>query len=134
MDRPRQSVSGKDQKARLGATIFASVVAVTLIAPLETHSQQPGNHILAASILPAGVAWLAVREQPVEQGMAMFRGVMLVLTMVGLGGLGLMLDAAHLHGFFREAAESPRLPWQAGVYLVAGLVGLAGSFLFDDED
>jgi len=133
LDRPEQSAAGKEQKARLAALFIAAVVAIMLITPLETHSQHPRYYILSGAIVPTVIAWLIVRERPARQGLALFRGVSLMLALIGIGGLGMFLAAGRLSGFLRETVESGRFVIQAGAYLVFGLLGLTGSFLFGDE-
>jgi hypothetical protein len=134
VDTPEQSATGKEQNARLAGLFIAAVVAIMLITPIETHSQHPGNYIMSGAIMPTLIAWLIVRERPARQGLALFRGVSLVLALIGLGGLGLLLAAGHLSGFVAETVGSARFTMQSGAYLVAGLLGLGASVLFAPDD
>jgi glucan phosphoethanolaminetransferase (alkaline phosphatase superfamily) len=134
VDRSKQAPAGKEQKARFAAVLVASVLAITLLTPVETHSQHPSYYIMTAAILPAAIAWLIIRERPERQELAVFRGVSVVLALVGLGGLGLFLAAGHLSGFVAETVLSGRFRIQAGAYFVAGLLGLGGSVLFAPDD
>jgi hypothetical protein len=134
VDASEQSATGKEQKARLAALFIAAVLAITLITPIETHSQHPGNYIMGGAVVPALIAWLIVRERPARQGLAVFRGVSLVLALIGLGGLALLLAAGQLSGFIGETVGAARFPMQSGAYLIAGLLGVGGSVLFATGD
>lgn len=134
LDIPERTAVGNERKARLAALFIAAVIAITAITPLETHSQHPHNYIIGLAVMPTMIAWLIVRERPAPRGPALFRGVSLVLALVGAGGLGLLLAAVHLRGFVAETVGAGRFPIQSGVYLVAGLLGLTGSVLFASGD
>jgi hypothetical protein len=80
------------------------------------------------------IAWLVVRERPLNQGAAYFRGMSLALALVGAGGLALLAVAGRTSGLIRETIETARFPTQAGAYLGIGLVGLIASFVFSRGD
>lgn len=134
LDTPKRSSFDKEQKARLAALFIVAVLAIMSMTPLETHSQHPGDYMLVSAVMPAVIAWLFVRERPARRAPALLRGVSLVLALVGAGGLALFLAAGQLHGFAAETVGLARFPIQAGVYFVAGLLGLAGSVLFAPGD
>ncbi len=133
MDNPEQPAAASEQKTRFAALYIAAVVAITFILPLEFHGD-PYFYVLALAGVAAGVAWLAVRQRPERQGPALFRGVALVLALVGLGGLGLHLIAGQTSGMIRETAETFRFTIQSGAYACAGLLGLFGSIQFAADD
>jgi glucan phosphoethanolaminetransferase (alkaline phosphatase superfamily) len=134
LDSPEQPAAGNGQGERFGLAYLAAVVAIVVIMPVEFHGRYPYYNVLAVGLVPAVLAWLIVRKRPARQGLAAFRGASLVLALVGLGGLGLLAVAEQTSGMTRETIENGRFPIQAGAYLVAGFLGLAGSFLFGQDD
>lgn len=134
MDSPKRFAPGNGQRERFGAVYLAAVVAIVAIMPVEFQGRYHYYDVLAVGLVPAVIAWLIVRERPTRQGVAAFRGASLVLVLVGLGSLALFAFAQHTSGVTRETIETARFPVQAGAYLVAGLLGLAGSFLFGQDD
>ena len=133
MDNPEQTAAASEQKTRFAALYLAAVVAIVFILPLETHGD-PYFYVLALAGVVAGIAWLVVRQRPERQGPALFRGVALVLALIGLGGLGLHMIAGQTGGMIKETAETVRFTIQSGGYACAGLLGLLGSVLFAAND
>ena len=133
MDNPEQTTAASEQKTRFAALYLAAVVAIVVILPLQSHGD-PYFYVLALAGVAAGVAWLVVRQRPERQGPALFRGVALVLALVGLGGLGLHMIAGQTGGMVREIADTGRFAIQAGAYACAGLLGLLGSIQFAADD
>jgi hypothetical protein len=134
LDMGERSAIGKEQKARLAALYIAAVVAIMAITPLATHSQHPSWYIMSFAVLPTAIAWLVVRERPARRGPALFRGISIVIALVGLGGLALLLTGGHGSGFVADTVAAARFPIQSGVYFAAGLLGVAGSVLFAPDD
>ena len=134
METGEQSPFKNEQTVRLAALFIAAVLAVMAITPLETHSQHPRWYIESFSALPAAIAWLAVRKRPERRGPALFRGISLVIAQIGLGGLALFLTGKHGTGFVGDTVALARFPIQSAVYLIAGLIGVAGSVLFAPEE
>lgn len=134
METGEQSPFKNEQTARLAALYIAAVLAIMAITPLETHSQHPAWYIMSFAVLPTVIAWLIVRERPERRGPALFRGISLVIALIGLGGLALFLTGKHGTGFVGDTVALARFPIQSAVYLIAGLIGVAGSVLFAPEE
>jgi hypothetical protein len=129
-----QSPFRNEQLVRLAAIFIAAVLAIMAITPLATHSQHPRWYIESFALVPTVIAWLIVRKQPGRRGPALFRGVSLVIALIGLGGLTMFLTGKHGTGFVGDTVATARFPIQSAVYFVAGLLGVAGSVLFASED
>src|SRR4051812_2821192 len=134
LDTEEQSPIRNEQTARLAVLFIAAVLAVMAITPLTTHSQHPRWYIESFSALPTAIAWLVVRKQPERRGPALFKGISLVVALIGLGGLALFLTGKHGSGFVGDTVALARFPIQSAVYFVAGLIGVAASVLYAPED
>jgi len=128
-------IDQKLQKSRLGAAIFAAVVATVLIMPLERrHSPPSGFSVFAMGLVPAFLAWLVVRGSAARQAFVVFRGVMLAIAFVGMGGLILHFFAAQTPPWVEEAVDSPGFTTWATAYLAMGLFGALAALILQQID
>jgi small-conductance mechanosensitive channel len=125
----------KYRKSRFGAAAVAAVCATVAIMPARVHHSAPsGFDVFAMALVPAFVAWVIVRNSPARQGFVVFRGVMLAIAFVGIGGLVLHFVSGQTPAWIEEAVESPGFIAWAAVYLCIGLFGAAAALLLQPGD
>ena len=126
--------STKDQAQRFAAAVVAAVMATVFIMPLAMyHGAHGRGPVIRVALVPAAAAWLILWKMPGSQRLALFRTVMLTIALVGAGGLALHAVSQLTAPWIKETEESARYVPQAIMYLIAGVVGVLGSTMFDAD-
>jgi hypothetical protein len=139
MDWTERLVGHDSPKTRFGALFLTSGVATVLLMPIWGQGiAGTGGALrttsLVIALIPALIAWLAVRKRPARQGPALLRGVSLILALVGAGALGLLGADGKANAWITAMTETRGFASKAAVYLAIGLFGLAASFLFGGKN
>lgn len=125
-------IAPKDQKERFGVAAIAAICATVFIMPIARYHGPPHYYyVTAVALVPAVIAWLTVRKSHARQGLAVFRGAMVAIALVGAGGLGLHAVSDHTAAWIMEAVESPGFTMWALAYLAVGFLGAIASIIFD---
>jgi hypothetical protein len=126
--------STKDQAQRFAAAVVAAVMATVFIMPLAMHhGADSRGSVIRVALVPAAAAWLILWKMPGSQRLALFRTVMLTIALVGAGGLALHGVSQLTSPWIKETVESARFVPQAIMYLIAGVLGVLGSTMFDAD-